>query len=314
MALVVAGCCVFAAYQYNSSAVHSLDGKIYGTYWKISSTKYIDLDTQAKIKQKLNDIDLIASNYNANSELSKINQLNISETIQISKELNLLIETSEHINYQTKGLFNITLGIQTSKMGFGPNIDSSLVENNNKLMSELYDLETFLLTKNYLFHFDLSAIAKGYAVDEISKLLLENGYKNFVLDIGGELAIQGKKHNHQWIIAIQDPMSEDQQPIYIMNSEAPYYLATSGEYRNHYYNEEGQLITHTIDPRTSKSINGLNLSVTIKNDYSAMLADAYATALNIMDIEEGLNFANANNLQVMYITKDNKYFSNNWND
>jgi thiamine biosynthesis lipoprotein ApbE len=45
-----------------------------------------------------------------------------------------------------------------------------------------------------------------------------------------------------------------------------------------------------------------------------MFADAYATALNIMDIDEGLKFANANNLQVMYISKDNNYFSNNWND
>ncbi len=305
---------MFAAYQYNSYAVHFIDGKIYGTYWKISSTKYIDVDTQGKIKQMLNDIDLVASNYNPNSELSKINRLNISETIQISKELNLLIEASEHINYQTNGLFNITLGIQTSKMGFGPNIDSSLIEINNKLMRELYDLEDFLLTKNYLFHFDLSAIAKGYAVDEISALLLENGYTDFVLDIGGELAVQGKKHNEQWTIAIQDPNSEQQQPIYVINSHAPYYLATSGEYRNYYYDEAGQLITHTIDPRTNKSIKGSNLSVTIKNDHSAMFADAYATALNIMDIDEGLKFANANNLQVMYISKDNNYFSNNWND
>ena len=300
--------------MYNTSSTYTISGQIYGTYWKITSTKYVDTATQQKVKAKLNKIDLIASNYKEASELSLINKAKIGETIAVSKILNHLLETSGLVHYQTSGLFNITLGIETSKMGFGPSLKEDIETNNNRWINEAYTLENQLLTKHKQFHFDLSAIAKGYAVDQVAKLLILEGYENFVLDIGGELAVIGKKYDQPWTIAIQDPNNRDSNPIYIIEDEAPMYIATSGEYRNYNYDRDGNRITHTIDPRTNSSIDPLGLSVSVKNNSSAMMADAYATALNIMDINEGLEFANLNNIQVMYVTSENILFSVNWND
>ena len=300
--------------MYNTSSTYTISGQIYGTYWKITSTKYVDTATQQKVKAKLNKIDLIASNYKEASELSLINKVKIGETIAVSKTLNYLLETSGLVHYQTSGLFNITLGIETSKMGFGPSLKEDIESNNIRWINEAYTLENQLLTKHQQFHFDLSAIAKGYAVDQVTNLLIQEGYKNFVLDIGGELAVIGKKYDQPWTIAIQNPNNQDSNPIYIIEDEAPMYIATSGEYRNYNYDRDGNKITHTIDPRTNSSIDPLGLSVSVKNNSSAMMADAYATALNIMDINEGLEFANLNNIQVMYVTSENILFSVNWND
>lgn len=300
--------------MYNTSSTYTISGQIYGTYWKITSTKYVDTATQQKVKAKLNKIDLIASNYKEASELSLINKVKIGETIAVSKTLNYLLETSGLVHYQTSGLFNITLGIETSKMGFGPSLKEDIESNNIRWINEAYTLENQLLTKHQQFHFDLSAIAKGYAVDQVAKLLIQEGYENFVLDIGGELAVIGKKYDQPWTIAIQNPNNQDSNPIYIIEDEAPMYIATSGEYRNYNYDRDGNKITHTIDPRTNSSIDPLGLSVSVKNNSSAMMADAYATALNIMDVNEGLEFANLNNIQVMYVTSENILFSVNWND
>ena len=178
--------------MYNTSSTYTISGQIYGTYWKITSTKYVDTATQQKVKAKLNKIDLIASNYKEASELSLINKVKIGETIAVSKTLNYLLETSGLVHYQTSGLFNITLGIETSKMGFGPSLKEDIESNNIRWINEAYTLENQLLTKHQQFHFDLSAIAKGYAIDQVTNLLIQEGYKNFVLDIGGELAVIGK--------------------------------------------------------------------------------------------------------------------------
>jgi thiamine biosynthesis lipoprotein len=306
--------CVYAAYVYNTSSTYTVSGQIYGTYWKITSTKYLDISTQQKVRSELNTIDLIASNYKDSSELSLINKAKVGESIKVSTTLNYLLEVSGLVHYQTSGLFNITLGIETSKMGFGPSLKEDIGSNNIRWINEAYTLDNQLITKHQQFHFDLSAIAKGYAVDQIAKLLIQEGYKNFVLDIGGELAVIGKKYDQPWTIAIQDPNNQGSNPIYIIEDETPIFIATSGEYRNYNYDRDGNKITHTIDPRTNSSIDPLGLSVSVKNNSSAMMADAYATALNIMDVNEGLEFANLNNIQVMYVTSDNILFSENWND
>ncbi|MEK9649851.1 MAG: FAD:protein FMN transferase [Gammaproteobacteria bacterium] len=310
----MAALCVYAAYTYNSSSTYLINGQIYGTYWSVTSTKYIDLTTQKRIKERLKEIDLIASNYNENSELAIINKLPIAETVVISNELNYLLEASESVHYLTNGLFNIVMGIESSLMGFGPKLNTEIIHKNIRWLKEAYLLNSFELTKHQEFHFDLSAIAKGFAVDEISKILINEGYNNFVLDIGGELAIFGRKLESSWTIAIQDPSYQSSQPIYSFSANTPMYLATSGEYRNYKYDMYGNRLTHTIDPRTYSSIQNKGLSVTVRNKASAMLADAYATALNVMDVEEGLKFANSNNIQVMYITSDKIYFSESWDD
>ena len=79
-------------------------------------------------------------------------------------------------------------------------------------------------------------------------------------------------------------------------------MATSGEYRNFKY-QDGKRVTHTINPSTNNSIVNTLDSVTVVSLSSSTHADAYATALNVMGLDEGLNFADNNNLAVLFIAR-----------
>ena len=101
---------------------------------------------------------------------------------------------------------------------------------------------------------DLSAIAKGYAVDAVAELLASSGLVNYLVEVGGELRLSGRKANGQrWKIAIEKPSLEQgnvQQAISVEDMA----VATSGDYRN-YFEKNGKRYSHTIDPRTGYPID-----------------------------------------------------------
>ena len=149
---------------------------------------------------------------------------------------------------------------------------------------------------------DLSAIAKGYAVDQIAELLHNKGYQDYMIDIGGEVRTAG--HNPKgnlWKIAIEQPDADRgaYSAILTLDNLA---IATSGDYRN-YYEANGVRISHTIDPRTGSSITHTLASVSVAHK-STMMADAWATALNVLGPQEALSYAQKYNLQVMLIIRN----------
>lgn len=157
------------------------------------------------------------------------------------------------------------------------------------------------ITKYKDLVFDLSSVAKGYAVDEISNYLLENNFNNYLIDIGGEIAANGSSKNGNWIIGIQDPLSNKQNVIFtIDNSKSFIGVATSGDYLNYKY-IEGKLVTHTIDPRTNKSKDNNVLSVTVIDHLSVARADAFATAFNVMSIDESMKLSDLLGIKVKII-------------
>ena len=182
-----------------------------------------------------------------------------------------------------------------------------------------------LIDKNTLikqgdFWFDLSSIAKGYAVDMIVKYLEENNFKDFIVEIGGELTLSGSNYDKSWTIAIQDPFALDNKPAYLISPKNinKISVATSGEYRNFKFDGANK-ITHTINPINGKSINNDALSVTVLSTVSSAHADAFATAFNVLSISESLELANNENIALMLIIDgvngQNEFiFSNKWYD
>ena len=161
----------------------------------------------------------------------------------------------------------------------------------------------------------MSSIAKGYAVDRIAKLLINSNRNNFLFDIGGEIITNGSKHGAPWLIGIQNPSSIESHSIMEIYSSNFLAVATSGEYRNQKINENGDLISHTFVPKTKLSIADKSYSVTVASDKSSMIADAWATALNVLGPKKGIRLANDNDIAVMYIMQDENIIikSNSWN-
>ena len=314
IAIVVGIICIFFAYHHNKSATYQISGPIYGTYWKLVSTEYIPDKLQKSIEDELARIDYIASNYKKSSEISKINEALISINIPISSEMYFILSFAENLNNITDGFYDVTLGSLVIEKGFGP--PSAMVANTVPISKKRYDfISNNTIIKNDNFQFDLSSIAKGYAVDAISQLLIDANRNNYLIDIGGEIVINGSKHGSPWVIGIQNPSSNQNQSIKEIIRAGFLAIATSGEYRNKKINDNGEIVSHTFNPTTQLSIKDKSYSVTVVSEKSSMIADAWATALNALGPERGIDLANEQDIAVMYIMQEQNIIikSNSWN-
>jgi thiamine biosynthesis lipoprotein len=307
IALTVGAICIVFAYNYNKSATYKISGPIYGTYWQLVSTEYISDPLKKSIEDELARIDLIASNYKKSSELSKINSAPLGEEIDISADMYSLLSYAEQLYQITDGLYDVTVGSLVIENGFGPANTSTSNQNTIPVSKERFNLiSNNRIIKNDNFQFDLSSIAKGYAVDAIAKLLINSNRNNFLIDIGGEIIVNGSKHGVPWVIGIQDPSSLQNQSIIEISRTGFLAVATSGEYRNTNINDAGEIISHTFNPIKKQSLLDKSYSVTVASEESSMSADAWATALNVLGPDRGIKLANSNSVSAMYlIDKDN---------
>ena len=159
---------------------------------------------------------------------------------------------------------------------------------------------------------DLSAIAKGWAVDRVSEDLTKAGYANHLVEIGGEVRTTGHSSaGGPWRIAIERPPAQSDasdaggsnetlppglQQVLEFTDGA---LATSGDYRN-YWQRDGIRYSHTIDPRSGRPVEHALASASVFHETCAV-ADAYATTLMVLGPQEGLRWANENDIAALLL-------------
>ena len=315
IALCVGLFCVFIAYNSNSNKTYSISGNAYGTSWSIVSSSYIADHHEKNIIKIIDHIDFVASNYKINSEIAIINKQPTNTELYISNDLYNILNIAEDINKLSNGAYNIMLGKVSSKLGFAPDFNMDLIQDKEDGYLLINDNKLIKQSKNW---FDLSSIAKGYAVQLIHEYLITNNLTNHLIDIGGELIVNGSNHSTHWMIGIQDPNSFNDKAIHVIkNNDNFLAIATSGEYRN-FKISDNKMITHTIDPKTLLSIDSKILSVTIAHEESATQADAMATAFNVIGYPDALNIANDNNIAMMLVIgsegESELIYSNKWYD
>ena len=315
LALIVGCICVYIAYTSNTNNSYSISGSAYGTYWSVTSSEFIADHHEKNIIKIINKVDMVASNYKPDSEIALVNQKPINEPISISADLYNILEIAQNVHKISDGFYDITLGKVSSSFGFAPSFEKDVIQDSFKDYSLLNDSK---LVKSSLNWFDLSSIAKGYAVQLIHEYLILNNMPNHLIDIGGELIINGTINNQPWKVGIQNPSALTDNAIYVIQNNNKDFLsiATSGEYRNFKLDSNNNKISHTINPRTLSSIKSKALSVTVVHKSSATYADALATAFNVIGYPKSIDYANANNIALMLVTEiDGEYeliFSNEW--
>ena len=146
-----------------------------------------------------------------------------------------------------------------------------------------------ILKTNPQTQLDFSAIAKGYALDEVGRFFEEKGVDNYWIDIGGESRTRGKNPSGRWWrIGIQDPRGPRNTPIAVANMEN-LSMATSGNYES-FRIVDGKKIGHTMNPKTGfPELNNLLSATAFAEDCS--MADSYATAFMTMGMEKAFNLA-----------------------
>ena len=317
IALIAGIVLVIVAYTHNFNSLYVISGKAYGTSWSISSSEYIGDHHKEKIEFIINKIDYVASNYKEDSEIALINK-NFKEYQFISDDLFKILIIAKDVELKSEGFYNIMLGKISSNLGFSPTFNQNLIQKETSTF-DLNEKNNSLIRNNNNW-FDLSSIAKGYAVQEIHEYLLQNNLNNHLIDIGGEIIINGYNKGKPWSVGIQDPYSFNNKSNYIIQNIDGRFIAiaTSGEYRNYKLDANGNKVTHTINPKTLKSIDNNILSVTVVHEYSSTYADAYATSFNAMGYDNAIRIANENNiaLMVMIIVGDDvkNLYSDKWYD
>ena len=314
IALIAGIILLVVAYNHNQKSLYEISGSAYGTRWSISSTEYISDLHKNNIISIINRIDYVASNYKEDSEIAIIN-FTQGNDFKISSDLLNILIIAKDVENSSDGFYNIMMGKVSGQLGFSPDFNNTL--NQVKISSYTIDDQNFILYRDSSNWFDLSSIAKGYAVQTIHNYLKENNMNNHLIDIGGEIIVNGSSIEDNWKIGIQDPSSISNKALKVITNKNSSFLAiaTSGEYRNYKIDDNGDKVSHTINPNTLKSINNKILSVTVLHESSATYADAYATALNVMGLEKALDKSNELNIASMFILENDEIvYSNKWYD
>ena len=273
-------------------------------------------ELRVQIKQLLDKLNGQMSTYQQDSELSKINANESSEWLTVSTDLYSVLKQANEISVLSNGAFDVTIGPLVNLWGFGPDPMSFVVPEKSLIDTQLkttgykkilFDDKTNKIKKlSPDIYIDLSAIAKGYAVDQVGLLLEKQGISNYMVEIGGELRLKGKNiSNEPWRIVVEKPIIEMgviQKVLPLSNIS----VATSGDYRN-FFESGGVRFSHTIDPRFGQPIKHKLASITILSD-TTMKADALATALMVLGAEEGYKIAEQEKIAALFIIKTEDAF------
>lgn len=279
----------------------------------------------------LSELNQLMSTYLDNSELSQFNQTQTGVWFQLSPDTAEVIGIAIQVSKQSEGAFDITVGDLVNLWGFGPDFKPVKLpkdEQVNQVLSSVgyqylsLDKNTGKILKQKPVYVDLSAVAKGYAVDKVAEYLQSVGVSAYLVEVGGELRSFGRKPDGSaWRVAIESPVAGNpvagnpvagspvagspasgQRSIHNVIELENSGLATSGDYRN-FYEEDGVRYSHTIDPRTGRPITHRLASVTVLHEQTSY-ADAWATALMVMGEEQGYDLAVKNKLAAFFIAKE----------
>lgn len=271
------------------------------------------VELQASIDDLLFDINQEMSTYIPDSELMRLSAAPIEQPVKVSSSLFEVLNLSHSVSELSGGAFDITVGPLIELWGFGARQADSQIPSEEAIKQAKnllgfdklrLDGQTLKVTKQAAISLDLSAVAKGYAVDRVAALLEASKVSNYLVEIGGEIKLAGYSPRRKlWRIGIEQPsaelMSQTVQKAIGLSDIA---IATSGDYRN-YFEVDGKRYSHTIDPVTGWPVTHNTVSVTVF-DKSSARADALATAFSVLGAEKSLPIANASGIAAFFLVKE----------
>ncbi len=266
---------------------------------------------KAQIDARLDTVNALMSTYRPNSELSRFNASRSTEWFPVDSELADLVARAQSISTLSDGAFDVTVGPLVNLWGFGPDAhpfripdQQTIEETRSRVGHEKLDVreEPPALRKAHPeLYVDLSAIAKGYGVDQVAGVLDRLGVSAYLAEIGGEIKAKGTKPGDQpWRIAIERPDATS-RTVYRVVALEDDAMATSGDYRN-FYERDGQIYSHTIDPATGRPVAHALASVTVITEDCAT-ADALATTFLVLGPERGLSLAESLGVGAFFVTR-----------
>ena len=317
---------VFTACSRRGGIVGAQGEFAIGTYCQIDLFEEGRPDLYNRLFTRLAELDSIFSANRDDSELSKINQNAGRKAVEISPELYTVLERALYFAQATEGAFDPTVGPLVKLWGIGT--ENARIPPDEEIQAALAlvdyrDLElkenasgrpgiagtAFLKREGMAL--DLGAIAKGYAADELVKILNKENIKRAIIDLGGNIYVWGSKDNGDpWLIGIQDPLSERGNYLGVLELKGSISVVSSGVYERFLTGGDGKRYHHIMElSESGKGKRGYpsenNLLSTTVIAVSSMDADALSTSCFVLGYEKGLALAMANGAEIIFIEETN---------
>ncbi|MDU9403207.1 FAD:protein FMN transferase [Pseudomonas sp. zfem004] len=263
---------------------------------------------QAAVENILQSIDAHYSTYRGDSTVSRFNQLPANQCLPVDADMLELVTFGQHLAEQSQGAFDLTVEPLLDLWGFGPQARQLKVPDAQALALARQRvgyrhlrIEGENLCKDAPIELDFNSIAAGHAVDLIAAHLQKMGIDSFLAEATGELKAVGRKPDGSpWRVALELPR-EDRQVARQVIAVQGLAVSTSGDYRQ-YFEDNGQRFSHTFDARLGRPVEHDLASVTVL-DASALLADGYSTLLLILGPQQGWDFAIAQGIAAVLVTR-----------
>jgi FAD:protein FMN transferase len=280
------------------------------TYGDVAHSVFDEVfDRVAEIESKMS---VSREDYDS-TELLAVNDAAGLEPVAVSPDTYYVVEQALSYSYLTDGAFNVAIEPLVRLWGIGTN--HAAVPSAEQLETALAEIDYGRVVMEPTNHtvylpeagmgLDVGGIAKGYAADEVARILIEHGVEHALLDFGGNVVVIGTKvDGSDWRIGIQNPDPDASRGTFIgVLPATDLAIVTSGPYER-YFIEDGVRYHHILDSTTGYPVwNGLQ-SVTIVNEVS-IRADALSTAVFSMGLVDGMSFVeNHDGVEAIFIDED----------
>ena len=288
-----------------------LIGNVFGTTYSVQfEAPESEVDFQEQFDKLFYIINKSMSTYQANSIISKVNR---NEEVSIDSHFRKVFDASKEIYAATNGAFDPTIGVMVNAWDFGSengieNLDVTIID--SLMLSVGFDKverdNERIIKQHEGTVIDFNAIAKGYGVDVIANFLDTQNVESYLVEIGGEIRTKGLNlsNGNPWKIGVENPNFDGSQTVMKAISLTDEAMATSGTYRKFKLDDNGNKYAHIIDTKTgySSKNNVLSVSVIAKE---CMIADAYATALMTMTVDEIKSFSKNDTELKLFVVFEN---------
>lgn len=276
-------------------------GKTMGTTYRIKlvAGRFTSAtDLQKQVDKRLAAINKSMSTYDPTSEISRFNAIDsTSQRLVPSADFFNVLQVAAEIHRLTEGAWDGTLDPLVNLWGFGRGGSVNHVPDDRDIQQALthvgfdrirLDPSGSVAKADPAVKLDLASIAKGYGVDEISRLLGGQGFSHFLVEIGGEVYARGlRKDGNPWQVGINRPeKAAALKDVYKTVPLTDQAMATSGDYRI-FFTIGNQSYSHILDPRTGRPVSNQVVSATVVAA-NCTVADALSTALMVMGPENGV--------------------------
>ena len=295
--------------KYNtSSTVHTAEGIYFNTY---VSVKLFGCGSKEIANESVELCSYYEKIFSRTMESSNLYGLNEEGTLKIEKEeekvLANIVSQALVFSDKTEGCLDITVEPLTSLWNFSGEDKKVPVAVSMAIARKKVDYTGVTVTEEEILlndiRLDLGAVAKGYVADRIKEFLLGKGVTSALINLGGNiLCIGDKPDGSDFLVGIKKPFSEDIELALNVDGLS---VVTSGTYER-FFEKDGKLYHHILDPQTGMPCDNGLLSVTILSEDS-FTGDCLSTGCFVMGLEAGMELVNSmDGVYAIYIDSDYK--------